>query len=140
MSRDGAPSRGAWAQPSGSCAAVKLWCSRPWERPVGHCDVSSAVASLALPWAGRLNFSSCPSSMLQAPSSVLWLPSSVLHARIAGVASMSCLLDRRAVAHRVPADVTEAPLPLLASLALQLLIQLLLLPLIICRLGFRLAC
>ncbi|XP_051211800.1 4-hydroxyphenylpyruvate dioxygenase-like [Lolium perenne] len=50
--RDGAPSRGAWAQPSGSCAAIKLWCSRPWERPTGLYDVSSVVASLALPWAG----------------------------------------------------------------------------------------
>jgi hypothetical protein len=38
---------------------------------------------------------------------------------IAGVAWLSCLLDRWAVAHRIPADVTEAPLPLLA---LQLLI------------------
>jgi hypothetical protein len=36
--------------------------------------------------------------------------------------------------------VTEAPLPLLALLAVQLLIQLLLMPLIICHLAFRLAC
>lgn len=81
MSRDGAPSRGAWAQPSGSCAAVKLWCSRTWERPAGLCDISSVVASLALPWAGRLNFSSCSSSVLQAPSSVPWPPSSAPHRR-----------------------------------------------------------
>ncbi|XP_047054091.1 uncharacterized protein LOC124660328 [Lolium rigidum] len=58
---------------------------------------------------------------------------------VAGLASMSCLLGRRAIAHRIPAGVPQASMPPLVLLASQLLIRLLLLPLvppITCRLGF----